>query len=162
MFCCSAPTVLCPTPLDPTALPHSHKCLAWRSAQGCGGLNSLFCSTQILNMKQVKTETPAKKLTDPQPVSTHMAWYSLQSVFISQGWVVLPTTPLSAYLCHRLEASRGSGVPRRQWHSRAAPLPASGSGWDRIRWQSSLGWPGPWNVLQKKELVLNLSLKFCK
>lgn len=68
---------------------------------------------------------------------------------------MFPVTTLSAYLCCRLESPWGSGVCRRQQDGGAVPRPGSGSGWDRISWQSSLGWPGPRNILQKKETVLN-------
>lgn len=66
-----------------------------------------------------------------------------------------PTTALSAYLCRRLESSWSSGVRRRQWDDRAVPQPSSGSGWDRISWQSSLGWPRPRYILCKKQTVSN-------
>lgn len=66
-----------------------------------------------------------------------------------------PLTALIAYLCCRLESSWGSGVRRRQRDDRAVPQPGSGSGWDGISRQSSLGWPRPRNILCKKETVFN-------
>lgn len=67
---------------------------------------------------------------------------------------MFPISALSAYLCHRLELSWGSSVCRRQRDGRAVPWPGSGSVWDGIGWQSSLWWPGPRNILHKKEIVL--------
>lgn len=69
---------------------------------------------------------------------------------------MLPITALGAYLCRRLESPWGPGVRRRQRDGGAVPRPGSGSGWDGIRWQSSLGWPGPRDILrEKKKTVLN-------
>lgn len=63
--------------------------------------------------------------------------------------------PISTHLCHRLELSWDPGPSRRQWDGRAVPRPCSAPAWDWVGWQSSLGRPGPWNVLHKKKTVLS-------
>lgn len=76
------------------------------------------------------------------------SWVCTGAWLSSSQHVYCSSCPNTSVLCCRLELSWDPGPSRRQWDGRAGPRLRSGPVWDRVGWQSSLGRPGPQNVLR--------------